>query len=207
MERKPMSRPTFANFLLRARLALSCWNPLTVGAAVLLLASAGSLAWSLQAVRMLQATGEARHASAASAARISAAKAAAAPVAPAAAAASPDNLDLFYGALAERGAAAQQIKTLFGLAAKNGLTLAQGEYKSAYDRNARVHTYQVNLPVKGAYGAVWQFAFDVLRAIPSASLDDIGLRRDAIGDPVVEARLRLTFYLIDRPGRAEEGTR
>jgi hypothetical protein len=48
-----------------------------------------------------------------------------------------DNLALFYAALGERRYAEQQVKTLFGLAAKNGLTLSQGEYKAGYDRNAR----------------------------------------------------------------------
>lgn len=201
-----MSSPTFANLLLRARLALSRCNPLTAGAAVLLLAGAVSFACSLQAVRTLQAARAARHASAEWAARTAAARPVANVAAPAIALEPPDNLDLFYRALGERDTAAQQVKVLFGLAAKNGLTLAQGEYKSAYDRNARVHTYQVDLPVKGAYGAIWQFAFDALRAIPFASLDDIGFRRDAIGDPMVEARLRLTFYLIDRPDGAAGGT-
>jgi hypothetical protein len=73
--------------------------------------------------------------------------------------------------------------------------LRQGEYKAAYDRDARIHTYQVSLPVKGSYRAVWQFAMLALRAIPFASLDELSFRRDAIGQADVEARLRLTLYL------------
>ena len=57
------------------------------------------------------------------------------------------------------------------------------------------YTYQVTLPVKGSYGAVWKFGMLALRAIPFASLDEISFRRDAIGDAAVEARLRLTLYL------------
>ena len=89
------------------------------------------------------------------------------------------------------------VATLFGLAAKSGLVLRQGEYKQGYDRNAHVYTYQVNLPVKGSYQAIWQFAMAALRAIPFASLDDISFHREAIGDATVEARLRLTLYLRD----------
>jgi hypothetical protein len=111
-----------------------------------------------------------------------------------------DPLDAFYAALGPRRYAEQQVRTLFALAAKNGLSLSQGEYKTAYDRNARLTTYQVNLPVKGSYGAIWKFALGTLRTIPFASLDDIGFRRDSIGDPSVEARLRLTLYLKDAPG-------
>jgi hypothetical protein len=109
---------------------------------------------------------------------------------------------LFYDTLGERRYAEQQVKTLFALAAKNGLALSQGEYRTAYDRNARLTTYQINLPVKGSYGAIWKFALGALLAIPFASLDDIGFRRDSIGDPNVEARLRLTLYLKDEPGAA-----
>jgi hypothetical protein len=75
--------------------------------------------------------------------------------------------------------------------------LRQGEYKPGYDRNARVYTYQVNLPVKGSYAAIWQFAMAALRTIPFASLDEITFHRDAIGDATVDARLKLTLYLRD----------
>jgi hypothetical protein len=86
---------------------------------------------------------------------------------------------------------------LFDLAAKTGLALQQGEYKAAYDKASRVSTYQITLPVKGAYQPVWQFAMQGLRDMPFASLDEIGFRRDTIAEPAVEARLRFTLYLKD----------
>ena len=108
-----------------------------------------------------------------------------------------DNLALFYGVLGEPRHAEQQVKLLFDLAAKNGLVLAQGEYKSSYDKASRVSTYQVTLPLKGSYQAVWQFALQALRAVPFASLDELSFRREQIADARLEARLRLTFYLSD----------
>lgn len=211
-----MSHPnpgaSLSRWLLRLRLALLRANPLTLAAAVLLLAVLGGACWTSYAVGALQAQRAARIAYAAQAARTAAARASLARTAaripaplPEVAAPEQDNLAAFYGALGERRRAEQQVKTLFGLAAKNGLSLAQGEYKSAYDRNAHVWTYQVNLPVKGSYASIWQFAFGALRAIPFASLDDIGFRRDTIGDPQVEARLRLTLYLSDLPGAQPGG--
>lgn len=131
-------------------------------------------------------------------------QAAAPPPAPAALPAPPpsadQNLAHFYAALGERGKADRQLKTLFGLAEKNGLLLRQGEYRSSQDRAGRFLTYQITLPVSGRYGAIWQFAFDALRALPHASLDDVAFRRDAIGSETVEARLRLTLYLAAAPG-------
>lgn len=193
-------KTTFAAPMLRLRLLLLHANPLLLAAAFVLVALAGALAWTLQAVWTMERAQEARAAHAQVVAQP--APVAATPAAPAPEPAqAPDNLAAFYGALGARDNAEQQVKTLFGLAAKSGLVLRQGEYKPGYDRNAHVWTYQVNLPVKGSYQAIWQFAMAALRAIPFASLDDISFRRDAIGDATVEARLRLTLYLRD--GRAQ----
>lgn len=110
------------------------------------------------------------------------------------------NLAHFYASLGERGKVERQLKTLFALAEKNGLALRQGEYRGSQDRAGRFFTYQITLPVTGRYGAIWQFAFDALRALPHASLDDVAFRRDAIGNEAVEARLRLTLYQSATPG-------
>lgn len=187
-----MNKPTLGSLLLRLRLVLLHANPLTLAASVLFVAVLGGTLWMLHAVWALEAAREQWKAQAAQTA--AAAPAAAAPSPKAA----PDNLALFYASLGQRRQAEEQVRTLFALAAKNGLTLAQGEYRRGYERDAHVYTYQINLPVKGSYQAIWQFAMDALRAIPFAALDDIGFRRDAIGNPQVEARLRLTLYLSDR---------
>jgi len=75
--------------------------------------------------------------------------------------------------------------------------LNQGEYKAGYDKASRVSTYQIILPVKGPYQAIWQFAMQGLREMPFASLDEVSFRRDSIAEPAVEARLRFTLYLKD----------
>ena len=107
------------------------------------------------------------------------------------------NLAGFYEVLGEKRYAEQQVKVLFDLAAKNKLTLSQGEYKAGYDKASRVGTYQIILPVKGPYQSIWQFAMQALSDMPFASLDEIGFRREAIAETTVEARLRFTLYLKD----------
>ncbi|OEZ67028.1 hypothetical protein JAB5_54660 [Janthinobacterium sp. HH103] len=124
--------------------------------------------------------------------------------APAPPATASENLARFYAALGQQRHAEQQVKQLFDLAAKNGLLLTQGEYKSGYDKASRVATWQVTLPLKGSYAAVWQFALQALRAVPFASLDELSFRREQIADTQLEARLRLTFYLSDTPRVAGE---
>jgi hypothetical protein len=200
MEAGAMNSVSFGLLWLRLQLAVRA-NPQLAAAILVLLACAAACAWSMHAVVRLDAERAALQSAAARAASVPSPLPAAVPSVPEPAQ-SADRLDAFYAALGPRRYAEQQVKTLFALAAKNGLSLSQGEYKSGYDRNARVNTYQVNLPVKGSYAAIWQFALGALRAIPFASLDDISFRRDAIGDPAVEARLRLTLYLKDAPGGA-----
>lgn len=105
-----------------------------------------------------------------------------------------DNLGLFYATVGDPHSVEQQVKTLFALAARAGVDLKQGEYKFGYDQAGRVTTYQISLPVKGAYQAIWQFGLDVLRVMAFASLDEIHFKREDITDAAPEARLRFTLY-------------
>lgn len=177
---------------LQLRLAARRVSPLTQAALLLSVAGFGTLLWLAPAREGLEAEREQLRREAATPPTL-----AAAPVPVSSAA---ERLASFHAALGAQRDVEPGMKTLFRLAAKTGLVLRQGEYKRAYDRNAKLHTYQVNLPVKGSYAQVWQFAFDALLALPYASLDDVSFRRDTIGETAVEARLRLTFYLQDAPG-------
>jgi len=179
---------------LRMRLLLGRLNPVLAAAVLLLLGCVAALAW-LHAAR--GAVAEQYDAARSVAARP-------APPAPPPPAPSADqNLARFYATLGERRGVDRQLKALFALAARHGLVLRQGEYRGSQDRAGGFHTYQLNLPVKGNYGAIWAFAFDALRALPHASLDDVSFRRDAIGDDNVEARLRMTLYLSNAEGGAQ----
>ena len=183
---------TLAAFWLQLRLRLQARGPVFCTAALLVLAGACALLW-------LAPKAEQQAESQRQAMRLASQPPAIVKSAPVTA---NENLALFYATLGEKRHAEQQVKTLFGLAAKAGLALSQGEYKAGYDSSARVHTYQVTLPVKGSYRQIWQFGLLALRDIPFASLDEISFKREAIGDANIEARLRITLYLADRPGGA-----
>ena len=180
---------------LRAMLALRRLNPVVAGAVALAVGVLAAILVLFGALVELDEEYEAARR-----------QAALPPPAPAALPAPPpnanQNLAHFYASLGERRSVDRQLKTLFELAGKNGLTLRQGEYRSAQDRAGRFQTYQLVLPVSGRYGAIWQFAFDALRALPHAALDDVAFRRDAIGSETVEARVRLTLYLA-APGATQ----
>lgn len=173
--------------ILRLRLWLHARGPLWCGAALLTIVSA--LAIGMMAPQ--GALNASEHAVALALLRMPPKVVTSAPVL------ANQNLLAFYATLGEQRYAEQQVKTLFALAAKSGLSLSQGEYKSAAVAAARLHTYQITLPVKGSYKAIWQFSLAALRAMPFASLDDISFKRENIVDANVEARLRLTLYLAD----------
>ncbi|MES2152926.1 MAG: hypothetical protein V4508_24375 [Pseudomonadota bacterium] len=181
-----MNDLNLAAAVLRLRLAARVLGPLACGALLVCVLALVALGWLLpqrgvQAGRQAVALGLAALPAAPKPAPVSA----------------NENLALFYDTLGEKRYAEQQVKTLFGIAAKTGLTLNQGEYKAAFERSGRMHTYQVLLPVRGSYRAIWQFCLLSLGAIPFASLDELSFKRDSIGEPTVEARLRLTLYLAD----------
>lgn len=119
---------------------------------------------------------------------------------------SPDaqRLAKFYDTLGDAAYAEQPLKTLFAIAANNGLTVAQADYQSTIEHSGKYSVYQITLPVKGPYPAIRVFCEQILLAMPYAALDEIRFRRDAIASPKVDAQVRLRLYLGDR-GRALSG--
>lgn len=103
----------------------------------------------------------------------------------------------FNAILAPRGQTADLLRTVFGAAAKAGLTLSQAEYRLGEGRTGAYLTYQMILPVTGAYPKLREFVDAVLVAIPAAALQEVSFKRDGIGSAVAEARLRVVFYLKD----------
>jgi Tfp pilus assembly protein PilO len=77
----------------------------------------------------------------------------------------------------------------------NGLQLQKGEYRLTQEREFPLARYQVTLPVRGTYPQVRGFVNDVLKLVPAAALDDLTLKREAAGDPQVDARVRFTVFL------------
>jgi len=61
--------------------------------------------------------------------------------------------------------------------------------------------YRVTLPIRGTYAQIRRFVGTTLKDMPSASLDALRFKRKGIGDPQLEAQVRLTVYF--RP--ANEG--
>lgn len=83
---------------------------------------------------------------------------------------------------------------LQGVAQTHGIALTQGEYRLVVGREALLREYQVLLPVQGPYSHLREFMAAALDTLPVAALDEVSFERGRIGEPQVNARLRLTLF-------------
>ena len=88
------------------------------------------------------------------------------------------------------------VQRLFVLAAENGLTIAQADYRR--QETGRVGRWQVQMPATGTYPQVRRF-LRAAQSIPGLSLDELGIHRAATGAGI-EARLLFSvWFTADAP--------
>ncbi len=87
-----------------------------------------------------------------------------------------------------------QIREMSVIAQKHGIALLQGDYQYISLPEAGVEGVQLSLPVRGGYRPLRAFVQDVLLALPNASLEQMSVKRDAIGTDQGEARLRWVLW-------------
>jgi hypothetical protein len=109
------------------------------------------------------------------------------------------NLDDFWDTVGEAKHAEQQVRSLFAIAREVALPLPQGQYKLSCDERVGLCQYRIQLPLHGSYAQVRTFMVQTLRAIPFAALDELKLKREAVGNEDLDAQLNLTLYLRAGP--------
>jgi hypothetical protein len=113
-------------------------------------------------------------------------------------------LKTFYGYFPPARQLPDQLARIYGFAGKQGLQLLQGEYRLIQETNAKLERYQVTLPLRGSYTQVRRFVAVVMNEMPAASLDDLKFEKQQIGDPAIEAQIRITLFLLaDDRGKAD----
>lgn len=104
-------------------------------------------------------------------------------------------LDAFYGFFPRVDTLPDWIGRVHVAAARNGLVLETGEYQLEHGKDARLARYQITLPIKGTYPQLRGFVAEVLEKVPAAGLEDVVIKREAIGVPTLDAQLRFVVYL------------
>jgi hypothetical protein len=104
-------------------------------------------------------------------------------------------LDLFYQGFPTEESVPDTIESLINFAQTKGLNPKQAEYRIVRNNPGELLSYQITLPIKGAYPKITTFAYELLTKVPNISLDNISFQRQKIGDQEVEAMLWMTLYI------------
>jgi hypothetical protein len=86
-----------------------------------------------------------------------------------------------------------ELETLYGLARSAKLELQQGEYRMEA-RGPGLAAYRVTLPIRGAYSQIREFVGAILAQAPTVSVDALRFERKRVGDPQIEAQVRVTMH-------------
>jgi Tfp pilus assembly protein PilO len=106
-----------------------------------------------------------------------------------------EQLAAFYQVFPSEHEATDWIGKIAAIAERDGLSLQQAEYKADRDKAGKLTRLQMNLPLKGEYETLRKFLSDLHAEIPIVSLEQVQFERQKIGDPMVDAKLRLVIFL------------
>lgn len=106
-----------------------------------------------------------------------------------------EQLAEFYRAFPDERSSPDWIGRIAATAQRSGLRLEQGEYKPSRDKVGRLTRVQMTLPVRGEYRQIRTFLASTGAEVPIASLEQVQFERQKVGDPQVDAKIRLVLYL------------
>ena len=106
-----------------------------------------------------------------------------------------EQLAAFYQVFPSEHEATDWIGQIAAIAQRDGLDLQQAEYKVERDKTGRLIRFQMSLPLKGEYRAIRSFLSDLRAEIPIVSLEQVQFERQKVGDPLVDAKVRLVIFL------------
>lgn len=106
-----------------------------------------------------------------------------------------EQLAAFYRVFPMERDTPQWLEKLIVAAESRGLKLEQGEYTATPDRAGKLVRFQMTLPVKGEYPQIRKFLAALPGEVPLMALEQVQFERQKIGDPQVEAKIKLALYL------------
>jgi hypothetical protein len=88
---------------------------------------------------------------------------------------------------------AADLDEVFRSAKRHNVVLVRGEYQLKTEAGTPLVTYTATFPVRTEYAAIKDFAGDVLKALPHASLDELRMTRSDTTVGMLDSVVRLTF--------------
>lgn len=106
-----------------------------------------------------------------------------------------DKLAAFYGFFPRPGDLPDLLAKVFAAAKAQGLQLEHGEYRVLTDNVGGLTQFQITLPLRGTYPQIRKFVDGAMAVVPTLSLESIQFDRQKVGDPAVDANVKLAVYL------------
>lgn len=106
-----------------------------------------------------------------------------------------EQLAEFYRVFPDETSSPDWIGRIAAIALDSGISLDQGEYKPTRDTVGQLTRLQMTLPVRGEYRQIRHFLTATGAALPIVSLEQVQFERQKVGDPEIDARIRLVLYL------------
>jgi len=105
------------------------------------------------------------------------------------------NLTSFYKSFPPEQSAVKELGKVYQSANSESLLLTQGEYKFTREKEGHLESYQIIMPVRGSYIQIRKFIAKVMNSVPTAALDGISFRREAIGGTDLEAKIQFSIFV------------
>lgn len=106
-----------------------------------------------------------------------------------------EQLAAFYRIFPSERDVTEWIGKIAAIAERDGLPLQQADYKAERGPTGKLVRFQMNLPLRGEYQTIRRFLSDLRAEIPIVSLEQVQFERQQIGDPLVDAKVRLVIFL------------
>lgn len=106
-----------------------------------------------------------------------------------------EQLAEYYRKFPAEESSPEWLEKLMTLAANNGLSLNDGDYKATRDNVGKLVRYQMTLKVKGEFPQIRKFLTDLPTVLPVIALEDVRFERQKVSDAIVEAKIKLVLYL------------
>jgi hypothetical protein len=104
-------------------------------------------------------------------------------------------LQEFYRLFPHQSDLTATVGKVFAAASDTGLPLLQGEYRFSEEQGGRLQRFQIQIPVKAEYPRVRAFLARLAATVPTISLEQVQFDRQKVGDPQVEATIKLAIYV------------
>jgi hypothetical protein len=106
----------------------------------------------------------------------------------------PQRLISLQDVLRHSPKAGEIVRRMVTLAQAENIHLAQSDYQRRFHDGIQVSQVQITQPVRATYPQLRRYTEAVLRGMPQVSLDQVTVRREAVGQIQVEARLTWSLW-------------